>query len=535
MSENIIEISSEETEDESNEYSAKSKLGAVHTLSSSDSYSDDEHKSPVNRSSAVSKKQYTIPKLSQYKGTLNSSCHAQSSSEEFPSPSKIDIFQTRSKQKSHRKSDTNIKNNGRSTSKTDTSKQNQDKDKPSSSKSSEKLSNEKLKDKIPRVQEKVNLDDSFSSIKSHTISDSNSSDSSVSLPSPVNKRKKKTKQSNQVLDNKQRERQKKAEDRLKKKQAEAELKAKKKQVQESLRKFKPGECLKHLSTRLDVSITQEPYGNDVLASLDALDTKYEIISQRLPSTITWMRDNEECEEDLLLIIWSGEHFVKLVAEMKIVDEINKFKRTFSNKRAILVVFGFECYMKKLRKEKCTSKSLSNELKNVTKSDIDLAMIQLQLVCKCNCKILETRADIALHISQVAKSVAETPFRLEKQKLEEKSDWHASSDSKDCVKVDKLGNGLGRLWRQQICQFNNVTLDISEAIAQVYKTPTSLVKAYEVSSSRREGEKLLADIIVKRGRGPSASTRTVGKELSKKVYNLFNSIDPDQHLSQLQGL
>lgn len=67
------------------------------------------------------------------------------------------------------------------------------------------------------------------------------------------------------------------------------------------------------------------------------------------------------------------------------------------------------------------------------------------------------------------------FRLEKQKLEEKSDWHASSDSKDCVKVDRLGNGLGRLWRQQLCQFNNVTLDISEAIAQVYKTPTSLIK------------------------------------------------------------
>lgn len=67
------------------------------------------------------------------------------------------------------------------------------------------------------------------------------------------------------------------------------------------------------------------------------------------------------------------------------------------------------------------------------------------------------------------------FRLERQKLEEKSDWHANSDSKDCVKVDKLGNGLGRLWRQQICQFNNVTLDFSEAIAQVYKTPTSLVK------------------------------------------------------------
>lgn len=66
-------------------------------------------------------------------------------------------------------------------------------------------------------------------------------------------------------------------------------------------------------------------------------------------------------------------------------------------------------------------------------------------------------------------------RLERQKLEEKSDWHASSDSKDCVKVDRLGNGLGRLWRQQICQFNNVTLDISEAIAQVYKTPTSLIK------------------------------------------------------------
>ncbi|KAL1462667.1 hypothetical protein WDU94_014484 [Cyamophila willieti] len=520
MSGNIVEISSEE---ESVECSKNPKLGAVHTLSSSDSDFDDGH---------TSKKQYKIPKLSQHKGTLNTSCHSHSSSEEFPSPSKIGVFQTSSKQTRHSKPK---ENNSRNISKSLDYKQKFDqKDEPSSSTSLEKLSNEKSKEKISRLQEKANLDDSFSSIKSHTISDSNSSDSSVSLPSPVTKRKKKTKQLSQSLEDKQRERQKKAEERLKKKQAEAELKAKKKQVQESLRKFKPGECLKHISTRLDVSITQEPYGNDVLTSLESLDTKYEIIYQRLPSTITWMRDNEECEEDLLLIIWSGEYFVNLVAEMKIVDEINKFKRTFSNKRAILVVFGFECYMKKLRKDKCTSKGLSNGLKNVTKSDLDLAMIQLQLVCKCNCKILETRADIALHISQLTKSVAETPFRLEKQKLEEKSEWHASSDSKDCVKVDKLGNGLGRLWRQQICQFNNVTLDISEAIAQVYKTPTSLVKAYEVCSSRREGEKLLADIIVKRGRGPSASTRTVGKELSKKVYNLFNSRDPEQHLSQPQG-
>lgn len=167
----------------------------------------------------------------------------------------------------------------------------------------------------------------------------------------------------------------------------------------------------HLTTRLDVAITQEPYGNDVLSNLDALDTKYEILSQPLPSTVTWIRDSNSSEEDIVLIIWSGERIVNLVAEMKIVDEVNKFKRTFSNKRIILVIFGFEFYMKKLKKDKCTkSNNLSSALKNMTKSDVELAMIQVQLLCKCNCKILDTRADVALHVSQVTKSVAEKPFR-----------------------------------------------------------------------------------------------------------------------------
>ncbi|KAI5744712.1 hypothetical protein M8J76_004575 [Diaphorina citri] len=385
-----------------------------------------------------------------------------------------------------------------------------------------KCSSKHLKscDKNANLSEKSpNLNDSLSSI--------------LSSPSPVSKRKKEPKQT-QLVEDKLKEKQKKAAEVLKKKKEEAELKAQKKQIADSLRKFKPGECLKHLTTRLDISLTQESYGNDVLTNLDTLDTKYEIISQPLPATITWIRDgNNSCEENLVLVILSGEKFVKLIAEMKITDEVNKFKRTFSNKRIILVIFGFEFYMTKLKKEKCSkTNNLSSALKNLTKSDVELAMIQLQLVCKCNCKLLETRADVALHVQQVTKSVAEMPFRLERQKLEEKSDWHASSDSKDCVKVDRLGNGLGRLWRQQICQFNNVTLDISEAIAQVYKTPTSLIKAYEVCSSRREGEKLLADITVRRGRGPSASTRTVGKELSKKIYYLYNSRDPEQHLSHV---
>ncbi|CAG2067699.1 unnamed protein product [Timema podura] len=68
------------------------------------------------------------------------------------------------------------------------------------------------------------------------------------------------------------------------------------------------------------------------------------------------------------------------------------------------------------------------------------------------------------------------YRLERQQKDQtKLDWFALADSKDCVRVDKNGHGLQRLWRQQLCQFNLATLETAEAISSKYQCPQALIQ------------------------------------------------------------
>lgn len=55
------------------------------------------------------------------------------------------------------------------------------------------------------------------------------------------------------------------------------------------------------------------------------------------------------------------------------------------------------------------------------------------------------------------------------------DWYVAGDNKDCVKVDKNGNGLSRLWQQQLTQFTLARLETAEAIASMYPSPASLMQ------------------------------------------------------------
>ena len=55
------------------------------------------------------------------------------------------------------------------------------------------------------------------------------------------------------------------------------------------------------------------------------------------------------------------------------------------------------------------------------------------------------------------------------------EWFAEADSKECVAVDKNGNGLLRLWQQQICQFPIIGLETAQAVAAAYPSPTLLME------------------------------------------------------------
>lgn len=67
-------------------------------------------------------------------------------------------------------------------------------------------------------------------------------------------------------------------------------------------------------------------------------------------------------------------------------------------------------------------------------------------------------------------------RYEKHEREQENlQWYAAGDSRYCVRVDKNGNGLLRLWQQQLCQFNKVTMETAQAITAVYRSPCALLQ------------------------------------------------------------
>lgn len=54
------------------------------------------------------------------------------------------------------------------------------------------------------------------------------------------------------------------------------------------------------------------------------------------------------------------------------------------------------------------------------------------------------------------------------------DWFMANDNRDSVHIDKEGNGLRRLWTQQLTTFPYARLETAEAVTSLYKTPSKLI-------------------------------------------------------------
>ncbi|KAG2460911.1 EME1 endonuclease, partial [Polypterus senegalus] len=122
---------------------------------------------------------------------------------------------------------------------------------------------------------------------------------------------------------------------------------------------------------------------------------------------------------------------------------------------------------------------------------------------------------------------ETYFR--RQRDQASFNFYLDGEWAGGCKVDRNGRGLLQVWKRQIQQFNRVSPEIASAILAAFPSPQSLVKAYRKCSSEAERQRLLADVQVRRGEGVTATSRRIGPELSKRVYLLLTSCDPELSL------
>ncbi|XP_065224426.1 crossover junction endonuclease EME1 [Planococcus citri] len=330
----------------------------------------------------------------------------------------------------------------------------------------------------------------------------------------------------------------------------ARLREEKKKDAEALKRSKPGECIKYITILLDSNIINCEFSAELLMALRTAEIQYKVEDQDISNSALWIRkleDDSEKTETHMLILWTCSEFLDLLKLDRLDSTIQRHQNSYPEYQITIVIFGIEEYFRfqktlknrqlksKITEERVSAKNTKKETQ-FTPPFYDLAaveksMIKLQLLFNLQYRFVETSQDLGLFVAQFTKSLAEKPFKLERCKKQETIDWFASADSKESVRVDVSGNGLLALWQQQICQFPNVGLDVSQSIVAEYPSPQMLIEAYDKCANRKQAELLLQDIPIRRSHGPLTSCRRIGPELSKKVFLFFNNLDGTIALSQ----
>ncbi|EZA55411.1 hypothetical protein DMN91_002218 [Ooceraea biroi] len=316
--------------------------------------------------------------------------------------------------------------------------------------------------------------------------------------------------------------------------------------------MKPGECLKFIEVNLDQGIDAFTFQEEVKNTLRNANIKFNMTEELIPNSITWQRnieenyigeDNEICTkknvqmQEYVIVVWSIHEAVTHVAENTFCSSISNMKALMSNYKIVLVIFGMEEYFAYLKKRKsnkspgskgtrCKGNQQFDTFPIISKQQLDTCLTKVQIVAQCSNRLIENAQDLSLMIYQYTKSISEIPYKLQKsENQKDKFDWYIMGDNKNTVCVDKDGNGLKRLWQQQLCQFNLSSLETAEAICTVYSSPAQLIDAYK-SCTPDKGMNLLKDIPIRRAAGPLTAVRKVGPELSKKIYTMFTSQNGD---------
>jgi len=312
---------------------------------------------------------------------------------------------------------------------------------------------------------------------------------------------------------------------------------------------KAADCLKYVTAFVDPRLLDSiPSSGNILTQLQESGIKHCINLSPTSNSVFWKREtlhhyvNDSCmvesrsttvEEEEALLVLSVKDFTA-IAQSSASNFVSQALTSLNKTRLTLVVFGLNEYLRsqKLKnkqqfRQHCTGENAtargknSNDEVQFTPSQIEELKVKLMLESQSSVWPVETSEELGKTIARITKAIAERPFKEER--FEQQFDFYAA-DVSGGVKVSKDGQGLTRLWQEQIQQFSLAALETSQAIVSKYPSPLSLIQAYEKLKDAKEASLLLQDIPVRRHAGPLSTSRRVGPELSKKIHNYLTSKD-----------
>ncbi|XP_038133874.1 crossover junction endonuclease EME1 isoform X1 [Cyprinodon tularosa] len=351
-------------------------------------------------------------------------------------------------------------------------------------------------------------------------------------------------------------------------QEQERQRAERKALAEAAKALRPEECIKHMVVAVDPALLQLEGGGTLLAAVQALGCSCSIEKQELPRSITWARRAPTTQlgdagcvpephvvmqmtvEDLITLIHNYiqvERHGRSDCSPTLTSWVQGQQRRHPAKTLSLAVIELENYFraqksnsqKRFReavageeprggKEKKKHKSgHTGKLPEVSRVEVEEAMVHLQLHTGVSVHFLSTWKEFSDHITMTTKAVAEAPFKREREQTG--FSFYLESEWAGGQRVDRAGKGLLQVWKRQIQQFNRVSPDVAAAILAAYPSPQLLRKAYSQCKTENQKLALLADLLIRRGEGITSTTRRVGPELSKRLYLLMHSCDPEQIL------
>lgn len=297
---------------------------------------------------------------------------------------------------------------------------------------------------------------------------------------------------------------------------------------EQERNTKPGECNKYLSAVISQDVVRTISGTKILSSLKEIDIKAEVKSSTTPNTITWKRlihkkiitdtgeiiefDNVELDEPYLLLILLAENFVQAAKSNQLINIIQAAQEIFpiELQSTTLVIYGLKDYCRKHRNA-------------IGMKETEIKLTQLQLLADCSHRLHETPDDIALTVVQMSKAIAEEPYKNKQNQKLDQEQLYLTGDVK--VSATEDPSSLARLWQTQLISLPKVTYEVAQSITKEYPLPRILIEAYKTSSNPVA---MLADIPIIRT-GPLSKARRIGPELSRKIFTLLMSKNPEDVL------
>uniref|UniRef100_A0A3P8UPU6 Essential meiotic structure-specific endonuclease 1 n=1 Tax=Cynoglossus semilaevis TaxID=244447 RepID=A0A3P8UPU6_CYNSE len=288
-------------------------------------------------------------------------------------------------------------------------------------------------------------------------------------------------------------------------------KAERKALAEAAKAMRPEECIKHMVVAVDPALLQLEGGGALLSTLQDLGCSCAIEKQTVPRSVGWLR-RTTCTAQVTVGSLTSPliHVRFLVMNPSLTSWVEDQQKRNPGKILSLVIIDSPS-----NKQHCADK-ISHQ-----------ALVHLQLHTGVSVRFLSTWKDFADHIAMTTKAVAEAPFK--RQRAETVFSFHLDTEWCGGQRVERSGQGLLQVWRRQVQQLNRVSADVASAVVAAYPSPQLLNKAYSRCQSEREKMLLLSDLLIRRGEGLTSTTRKVGPELSKRLYLVMNSCDPEQSL------